>query len=347
MSIMTRKLVSLFLLLLSTSSMAAVDSVLTTDSVYQGFKQLLEHDTTLTSEELEKIDFDIRRVTLLHTEDRLFKRIPKQTQQMIEGQIISRLMETGRFIVVDCTQCSQIKVRVTEDKIKVNQTIETNEDLKIIAEELAVDAVFKWSANVIGNEFNIDIRLVRANNSQFEWNEQYSKILNQDPNDFKQSRWRTSLSYLAYSGTRENFSDKDTSPSFASLLAVGLKRVEKFSADSKLNYGLGAEYIFNFENTEYMPIRIVSLTARLGVDINILNANLYFEGGGAFAFDQGEHFIAKTGVEFLFPSSGYISIDSVYISERTYNWAEDDSVNLEETFDMGGLTFGATLGYRF
>jgi hypothetical protein len=340
------KLLSLFLLISSTSTIAAVDSALTTDSVYQGFKQLLEHDTTLTKDALKKIDNDIRRVTLLHTEDRLFKRIPKQTQQMIEGKIISRLMESGRFVVIDCTQCSQIKVRVTDDKIKVNQAIETNEDLKNIAEELSVDAVFKWSANVIGTEFNIDIRLVRANNSQFEWNEQYSTILNKEP-DVEQSRWRTSLSYLGYSGTRENFSDENASTKFSSLLSVGVKRIEKFSLDSVMSYGLGVEYIFNFNDREYMPIDIVALTGRVGVDINTFNANLYFEGGGAFSFDQGEHLIAKTGVEFLFPANGYMSLDFVYISERTYTWTEDSTVSREETYDMGGLAFGVTLGYRF
>ena len=84
----------------------------TPPTFYTGFERLLDDETTLVVEELLDLDDGISRVALYHNGDRLHRQIPKQVHLMIENKLMKRLLESGRFEIIQCIECRTTRVHM-------------------------------------------------------------------------------------------------------------------------------------------------------------------------------------------------------------------------------------------
>lgn len=327
----------------------------TTPTFYTGFAELMEDRNTLPVEELGDLETKIGRVALYHTEDRLYKRIPKPTETMIEGMIMKKLLDTGRFEVTECVECKLIKVSLADDQLKVSQAIESNQDLRNLARRLKVDGFFMWAANVYNDKFTIDMRLVDARDNKVIWTRQYARKSDllvdrlseqEKKKKFDRVDWEIFLGAWGFNATRRGTGV--SSQSINSVTTFGFRRREQSDLYKDLSYGLGLEYFTNLSQSEYFDVSGVVIEGRVEVNIRALEQWLptfmYLELGQAL-YGDSHSLLYKYGMDFPFTKNGYINLGVVYMRKEDIEWPSE--AGLEASSAFGGASYDITLGFRF
>ncbi len=323
---------------------------------YNGFAELMEDENTLPVQELADLEIPVMRVALYHTEDRLYKKIPKSTETMIEGMIIKKLIDTEKFLVTECVECKLIQVKLQNDQLSINQAIESNKDMRNLARKLQVDGFFMWSANVYEEKFTVDMRLVDATDNHVVWTRQYARKTNPielakrdeelNEEEFDRVDWELFVGAWGFSAEREGTGVSDRQ--LSSVTTFGIRRREHSELNEDISYGLGFETFSNLAQTDYFDMLGFVIEGRVEVNISALEqwvpTLMYLELGQAF-FKEQQSLVYKYGIEFPFTRNGYIDLGVIYLPEQEVEWKEVDG--LEESSEFGGASYDITLGYRF
>jgi len=316
--------------------------------VHSGFVNLINDPKALVFHDLFELPPSIKRVALYNSNDKLSKSLGKQTKTMIEGQILAELLNTKRFEIAACVECTQINVILNEEQVKIEKAIESNQELRRLAKTIAVDAFFMWSAQVIESQYRIDMRLVRASDNQVMWTHQYAKKTTEDEveQDFKFTQWEVYLSSIGFKleRTSNTLSDLD----IGQISVFGIRRREASTFYPHLNYGLGVEIFGNITQRQAMPFIGGSINGRLSLDFPALQkyipTSTYIEVAQSL-YNQNQALIFKYGLEFPFSKNGIINLGVLYSPENTITWDALNDYSTESTF--GGATYEIMLGYRF
>ncbi|MEC8104638.1 MAG: hypothetical protein VX133_12955, partial [Pseudomonadota bacterium] len=164
---MFRRLLLLSVILLPLSSFAetplpGLEPPEMRSSLYTGFTQLLDDDKTLVKEELIDLPESVRRVALYHNGDRMHRKIPKQVHLMIENKLMKRMLDSGRFEIIQCLECRTTQVAMREDRLEVSHVAVDNQALRKLGQHVRADAFLFWNASVEQNKFTINLRMVDA-----------------------------------------------------------------------------------------------------------------------------------------------------------------------------------------
>ena len=155
-----RLLCSVFILfhmpLLADETLPGMVAMAAPSSLYTGFTQLLDDDKTLVKEELIDLPESVQRVALYHNGDRMHRRIPKQVHLMIENKLMSRILESGRFEMIQCLECRTTQVAMRADRLEVSHVAVDNQALRSLGKHVRADAFLFWNASVQDNKFTIN-----------------------------------------------------------------------------------------------------------------------------------------------------------------------------------------------
>ena len=94
---------------------------------------------------------------------------------MIDNKLMGRLIDSGRFEVIQCIECRTTKVEMAADELKISQATENNQQLRALSQQVRADAFMFWNASVHDNKFTINLRLVSGSNNELVWLKEYSK----------------------------------------------------------------------------------------------------------------------------------------------------------------------------
>jgi hypothetical protein len=174
-----RLLCSVFILfhmpLLADETLPGMVAMAAPSSLYTGFTQLLDDDKTLVKEELIDLPESVQRVALYHNGDRMHRRIPKQVHLMIENKLMSRILESGRFEMIQCLECRTTQVAMRADRLEVSHVAVDNQALRSLGKHVRADAFLFWNASVQDNKFTINLHLVDSRDNKLLWLKEYSK----------------------------------------------------------------------------------------------------------------------------------------------------------------------------
>ncbi|MGK0249877.1 MAG: hypothetical protein ACI910_002638 [Oleispira sp.] len=318
-------------------------------TIYTGFSQLLDDDKTLVLEELMDLDQGIQRIALYHNGDRLHRFIPKQVHQMIENKLMGRLIEEGRFEVIQCLECRTTKVVMAVDELKISQAAENNQELRALSKQVRTDAFMFWSASVHDTKFTINLRLIDGKNNKLLWLKEYSKKTTKEAEDdnFETVKYEFVVSAWGLKGKRESSSSTgDTALSGATVF--GVRRREGTALNEDIEYSLGFEYFTNFSSEEAFNLSGYNLEGRIIADIpaldDVLDTKVYLGMGQTFLNDANS-LIFRFGFEFPFFKDGFMDLGVIYMQEIDVRWKEDPAFKEIGTF--GGASYDLTLGVRF
>ena len=318
-------------------------------SLYTGFEQLLDDDKTLVMEELIDLDSNIRRVALYHNGDRLHRQIPKQVHLMIENKLMHRVMESGRFEVIQCIECRTTQVAMRADKLEISHAAESNQALRALAKKVRADAFIFWNASVHDEKFTINLRMVDGRNNQLLWLKEYSKktTREQEEKGFDSVNYELTVGAWGIDGSREN-QTTNSAEEVNGVTVFGLRRRETTSIDDSLEYTLAIEYFRNFSNTDLFDVSGINLEGRIIADIpsmdKLIDTKVYLGIGQAF-FNDANSLVFRFGFEFPFFSDGFMDFGVTYLPESDARW--DKKVGYEEVGKFGGSSYDLTLGVRF
>ncbi|MCT7358209.1 hypothetical protein [Thalassolituus pacificus] len=318
-------------------------------SLYTGFEQLLDDDKTLVMEELIDLDANIRRVALYHNGDRLHRQIPKQVHLMIENKLMHRIMESGRFEVIQCIECRTTQVAMRADKLEISHAAESNQALRALAKHVRADAFIFWNASVHDDKFTINLRMVDGRNNQLLWLKEYSKktTREQEEQGFDSANYEFTVGAWGIDGSRKN-SVTNNSEEVNGVTVFGLRRRETTSLDDSLEYTLAVEYFRNFSNKDLFNVSGINLEGRIIADIpsmdKLIDTKVYLGIGQAF-FNDANSLVFRFGFEFPFFSDGFMDFGVTYLPESDVQWEKKSGY--EETGKFGGSSYDLTLGVRF
>ncbi|MEK9765622.1 MAG: hypothetical protein VW274_04020, partial [Thalassolituus sp.] len=318
-------------------------------SLYTGFTQLLDDDETLVKEELIDLPEDVRRVALYHNGDRMHRRIPKQVHLMIENKLMSRILESGRFEIIQCLECRTTQVAMREDKLEISHIAVENQALRRLGKEVRADAFLFWNASVHDNKFTINLHMVDARDNKLLWLKEYSKktTLEQEVKGFDSVNYEFTVGAWGVSGERELVGG-GSAEDVKGISVFGIRRRETTSLDDSLQYTLAFEYFRNFSNQDYFDLSGINLEGRIIADIpsmnDLIDTKVYLGMGQAF-FNDTNSLIFRFGFEFPFFKDGFIDYGVTYIPETTAKWREKSGY--EDTGTFGGASYDLSLGLRF
>lgn len=318
-------------------------------SFYTGFSRLLDDEKLIVNEALLDIDEDIERISLYHNGDRLHRKIPKQVHLMIENKLMSRLLTSQRFELVQCIECRTTKVQLSDDELKISQAAENNKELRNLTKKVRVDALLFWNASVHKNKFTINLRLVDGRDNSLLWLTEFSKKTSKELEEkgFDSVSWELIVGAWGIEATRKSTgTGKDLT--LDGVTSIGFRRREATSLNEKLEYTLGVEYFRNYSNAEKFNINGISLEGRIIADIaeldEMIETNIYLGIGQTF-YNNNSSLLFKMGVEFPFFSDGFIDFGMIYMPKTD---AEFNSLTgYEKSGDVGGASYDLTLGVRF
>lgn len=318
-------------------------------TLYTGFEQLLDDDKTLVLEELIDLDENIKRIALYHNGDRLHRLVPKQVHQMIENKLMGRLIESGRFEVIQCIECRTTKVEMSADELKISQAAEDNQQLRALSKQVRADAFMFWNASVHDNKFTINLRLISGSNNELVWLKEYSKRTTKEAEelDFSTVRYEVMVGAWGVGGSRKStIGGSDAELSGATVF--GIRRRESTTINEGIEYTLGFEYFRNYSDTELFDLSGYNLEGRIIADIpslkEIIDTNVYLGIGQSF-YNNANSLIFRFGFEFPFFTDGFMDFGVVYMQETDVKWKKDDNYENDGTF--GGASYDLTLGVRF
>lgn len=345
--------IALFSMLLSFNIAHASDLSSTQASppstLYAGFDRLLEDDKTLILEALMDLDPGIKRVALYHNGDRLHRSIPKQVHQMIENKLMGRLIENGRFEVIQCIECRTTKVQITEDELKISQSAEDNQQLRALSKRVRADAFMFWSASVHEDKFTINLRLVDGKNNELLWLKEYSKKTTREAelNGFNEANYELILGTWGIKGTRKSVVSSAESD-LEGITVFGIRRRETTDLNEHVEYSLGLEYFTNYSSRDIFDLSGFNVEGRIIADVtslhDLIETNVYFGIGQSF-FNDANSLLFRFGFEFPFFKDGLMGFGVVHMPEADVKWKSDSAFERFGTF--GGTSYDLTLGLRF
>ncbi|GAA6146135.1 hypothetical protein [Thalassolituus maritimus] len=351
---MFRRLLLLSVILLPLSSLAetplpGLEPPEMRSSLYTGFTQLLDDDKTLVKEELIDLPESVKRVALYHNGDRMHRKIPKQVHLMIENKLMKRMLDSGRFEVIQCLECRTTQVAMREDRLEVSHVAVDNQALRKLGQHVRADAFLFWNASVEQNKFTINLRMVDARDNKLLWLKEYSKktTLEQEVEGFDSVNYEFLVGAWGISAERAHLSSTD-SEEVKGVTVFGIRRRETTSLDDQLQYTLAFEYFRNFSNRENFDISGINLEGRIIADIpsmdDLIDTKVYLGMGQAF-FNDTNALVFRFGFEFPFFKDGFIDYGVTYLPESTAKWTSVSG--LEDTGKLGGASYDLSLGLRF
>jgi hypothetical protein len=351
---MFRRLLLLSVILLPLSSFAetplpGLEPPEMRSSLYTGFTQLLDDDKTLVKEELIDLPESVKRVALYHNGDRMHRKIPKQVHLMIENKLMKRMLDSGRFEIIQCLECRTTQVAMREDRLEVSHVAVDNQALRKLGQHVRADAFLFWNASVEQNKFTINLRMVDARDNKLLWLKEYSKktTLEQEVEGFDSVNYEFLIGAWGISAERDHLSSTD-SEEVKGVTVFGIRRRETTSLDDQLQYTLAFEYFRNFSNRENFDISGINLEGRIIADIpsmdDLIDTKVYLGMGQAF-FNDTNALVFRFGFEFPFFKDGFIDYGVTYLPESTAKWTSVSG--LEDTGKLGGASYDLSLGLRF
>ncbi|WP_369983039.1 hypothetical protein [Thalassolituus sp.] len=351
---MFRRLLLLSVILLPLSSLAetplpGLEPPEMRSSLYTGFTQLLDDDKTLVKEELIDLPESVKRVALYHNGDRMHRKIPKQVHLMIENKLMKRMLDSGRFEIIQCLECRTTQVAMREDRLEVSHVAVDNQALRKLGQHVRADAFLFWNASVEQNKFTINLRMVDARDNKLLWLKEYSKktTLEQEVEGFDSVNYEFLIGAWGISAERDHLSSTD-SEEVKGVTVFGIRRRETTSLDDQLQYTLAFEYFRNFSNRENFDISGINLEGRIIADIpsmdDLIDTKVYLGMGQAF-FNDTNALVFRFGFEFPFFKDGFIDYGVTYLPESTAKWTSVSG--LEDTGKLGGASYDLSLGLRF
>lgn len=318
-------------------------------SMYTGFTQLLDDDKTLVKEELIDLPEGIQRLALYHNGDRMHRQISKQVHLMIENKLMKRVLDSGRFEIIQCLECRTTQVAMRADKLEVSHIAVDNQSLRKLGQQVRADAFLFWNASVQNNKFTINLRMVDARDNKLLWLKEYSKktTMEEEVKGFDRVNYEFLIGAWGIAAERDHLSSTD-SEDVKGLTVFGIRRRETTSLDDQLQYTLALEYFRNFSNRENFDISGVNLEGRIIADLpsmdDLIDTKVYLGMGQAF-FNDTNALVFRFGFEFPFFKDGFIDYGVTYIPESTAQWS--DVSGLEDTGKIGGASYDLSLGLRF
>ena len=318
-------------------------------TLYTGFGQLLDDDKTLVLEELIDLDQEVKRIALYHNGDRLHRLIPKQVHQMIENKLMGRLMESGRFEVIQCIECRTTKVMMAEDELKISQAAETNQELRVLSKKVRADAFMFWSASVHQDKFTINLRLVDGGNNELLWLKEYSKKTTKEAEleDFDKVQYEVIVGAWGIKGERKGLVAADD-VELNGATVLGIRRRESTGLNENVEYTLGLEYFANYSSGDIFDLSGYNLEGRIIADVSslddVLETKVYLGIGQSF-FNDANSLVFRFGFEFPFFKDGFMDFGVIYMQDTVVKWNKDTAY--EETGTFGGASYDLTLGMRF
>lgn len=318
-------------------------------TLYTGFEQLLDDDKTLVLEELLDLDENIKRIALYHNGDRLHRLIPKQVHQMIENKLMGRLIESGRFEVIQCIECRTTKVEMSADELTISQAAEDNQQLRALSKQVRADAFMFWNASVHDNKFTINLRLVSGSNNELVWLKEYSKRTTKEAEDmdFGSVQYEVIVGAWGIGGSRDN-SSGGSDAELSGATVFGIRRRESTSINEDIEYTLGFEYFRNYSDTELFDLSGYNLEGRIIADIpsleEIIDTNVYLGIGQSF-YNNANSLIFRFGFEFPFFTDGFMDFGVIYMQESDVKWKKNTAY--DDNGKFGGASYDLTLGVRF
>lgn len=318
-------------------------------SYYTGFSQLLDDEKLIVDETLLDIDEDVERLALYHNGDRLHRKIPKQVHLMIENKLMSRLLASERFDVVQCIECRTTKVRLADDELVISQAAENNKELRSLSKRVRVDGLLFWNASVHRNKFTVNLRLVDGRDNSLLWLKEFSKKTTKELEEkgFDTVSWEVLIGAWGIGAERES-TGAAKKLTLDGVTSFGIRRREATSLNEKIEYTLGVEYFRNFSNTDSFNVNGVSLEGRIIADISeldeLVETNVYLGIGQSF-FNNNNSLLFRLGVEFPFFSDGFMDFGVIYMPKTEVEFK--DLTDYESKGTIGGASYDLTLGVRF
>lgn len=339
-------------LLLSAGASALVEQKLPNmadqpPTLYTGFGQLLDDDKTLVLEELMDLDKDIQRIALYHNGDRLHRLVPKQVHFMIENKLMGRLINSGRFDVIQCIECRTTKVEMSNDELTIAQAAGSNQQLRSLSKEVRAHAFMFWNASVHEDKYTINLRLVDGRNNELLWLKEYSKKTTSEIEDeLDEVSYEVILGAWGAGGERKDASGKTAELEGATV--IGLRRRISSSFDDDTEYTLGIEYFKNYSSTDVFDLSGFNLEGRIITPLpsldELVDTSMYLGLGQSF-FNDSNSLIFRFGFEFPFFNDGFMDFGVMYMDENTVTWGK--KTGYETKGKYGGASYDLTLGIRF
>lgn len=343
---MIRRIATLIFLLLPCLAIAAEQTSnvpVTETGVYAPFHRLINDKDTLDADTLRKIDYSILRVALYQIEDRRSIQVQKSTHAMLESRITEKLVESGRFQVVSCVECKTTRVTLVNQKLKVSQPIESNDQLKELGEKLKVDAFLLWQTIATEDSESISFQLVKAEDNTVIWAKQYTDNAIAD---------LVPVHYDVYVGLiAQNMSRTDTVTGDVvraeSLTSMGVRRREKASFNPALEYALGVEFVNSIFAPSEFDIYGIMIEGRVLYDTQ-RNANLgpakLYAGVGEFFLEGSQSIFVRGGLEYALGENGFVDIGFMYLRDTDVDWGSDG--DYESSSTIGGMSGELVIGLQ-
>lgn len=321
----------------------------TPPTLYTGFERLLDDEKTLVVEELLDLEEDVRRIALYHNGDRLHRLIPKQVHLMIENKLMGRMMESGRFDIIQCIECRTTKVEMSENELTISQAADDNKSLRVLGKKVRADAFLFWNASVHDNKFTVNLRMVDGGNNELLWLKEYSKKTTKEAEEkgFDTVSYEFIIGAWGVGGERKSTvggSDEELD----GTTVIGIRRREGTSISDEIEYTLGLEYFRNYSNTDLFDLSGYNLEGRIIADIpsldEVIDTKVYLGVGQAF-YNNANSLTFRFGFEFPFFSDGFMDFGVIYMPESDVVWKND--ADLEKDGKFGGASYDLTLGVRF
>ena len=310
------------------------------------FMKLLEAPGVLSLDILNDIDFEVRDVAFYRFNDRQYKNFPRLFYDAVEQRLVDRFLQAKRFSVLECFECKTTRVLLKEKQFSVLRQLDSNEALNEIGKKIGVDSFVLWEAYMYKGEPMLNIRVVAAENGQVRWSRQY-----QAEADYEFD-WEMYTALWGLSGTRAataGGANIDVSP----LLDIGVRTLSRSTIMDQLYYGYGIETFFNTMSRTEMPLFGMSLSARIGIEIdgmlgldrkNYGNWLIYGSIGQAFIINNPA-MLLRGGLEIRVNRRNFIEIGGVYLPPTSFETS--GLAGYASSASIGGLGYDVTMGFRF
>ena len=121
------------------------------------FVQLLEQLPSFVS----KLPQNVKRVTLLNLDgDQTYDLTPNR----LSYQLLNALVSEGRLEMVECRQCSNLKIYVEDDTLVLAKSLDTNEQYQALGKKLNIDAYLQGFLEIDeeSGKLSLNLKLVRT-----------------------------------------------------------------------------------------------------------------------------------------------------------------------------------------
>lgn len=290
---------------------------------------------------------------------------------IIENRIIDELIQTNRFKVVYCRECSVPHIESTRTTFTFSNTIDSDAALAALAHRLGVDGVLMWNTLGTGRNVIVTFKLIRANDGAIIWSKHFeTEPLAREKEQAeaaarKLNRDRMSGLYLygglqGFNTSRQALPGSSAASQFvAQGLDIGLVLARQSSFLDDFAYGLEANVLQAGALNPNLSLPVVSVGPYFmlaldplfvrGTDQRIFN--LYAGAGPSFIIAQNllNTIDFKGGMMLRFTHSLFLNLGFVDIEPNPANvvMLPDSGNNFSSTARFGGFTYDVGFGIVF